>query len=171
MRAAMLALALILAPPVLAPHVAAQADLPDCRPLMLAFESAGDHTGFVVELADTPARRAEGLMFRETLPQGHGMLFIYEQPQFVAFWMKNTLIPLDMVFMDGGGVIRHIHEGAVPGDLTSIPGARPGDPQPLRQYVLEIGAGEAARLGLAEGQQMRFPYVPDAYSTLPLCAA
>ncbi|MFC0202307.1 DUF192 domain-containing protein [Paracoccus rhizosphaerae] len=112
---------------------------------------------FQVELADTPERRARGLMFRTNLPAGQGMLFVYERPQPVSFWMRNTLIPLDMVFIDESGVIRHIHRNATPLDETPIPGAAPGDPAPDRLMVLEVAGGEAARLGLKIGQPVAHP--------------
>ncbi|MDO5529893.1 MAG: DUF192 domain-containing protein [Paracoccus sp. (in: a-proteobacteria)] len=143
---------------------------PLCWPLSIAISDGETHeVPFTIELADTEASRARGLMHRAELADQHGMLFVYDRPQPVSFWMKNTLIGLDLIFMDSARVIRHIHEGAVPGDLTPIPGARPGDPQPARQYVLEIAAGEAARLGLAEGQVMTYPFVPARYAALPSC--
>ncbi|WP_245999388.1 DUF192 domain-containing protein [Paracoccus methylarcula] len=109
---------------------------------------------FDVEIADSSEERARGLMFRKTLPSGSGMLFVYDKPRQVAFWMRNTFIPLDLVFMDATGTIRHIHPDARPFDETPIPGAVTGDPHPERQLILEIGGGEATRLGLAPGQPM-----------------
>lgn len=115
-----------------------------------------------LEIADTPDERARGLMFRRTLPSGQGMLFVYDTPREVSFWMRNTLIPLDLVFMDATGVIRHIHPMAKPLDDTPIPGARSGDPDPARLMVLEIAGGEAARLGLKVGQPMAYPGLPQS---------
>lgn len=112
---------------------------------------------FAVELADTDESRARGLMFRRDLPAGQGMLFIYPEPQPVSFWMRNTLIPLDMVFADAQGVIRHIHANARPLDETPIPGAAVGDPDRDRLMVLEIAGGEAARLGLEPGMVLAHP--------------
>lgn len=106
---------------------------------------------FAVEIADDPAARARGLMFVERMPLMTGMLFIYERPQPVSFWMKNTLIPLDMLFVSPRGEVLHIHENAIPGDLTPIPGG------PGVQMVLEINGGMAARLGLAVGDVMQHP--------------
>ena len=106
---------------------------------------------FSVELADTPRARSRGLMFREALPKWAGMLFIYERPQPASFWMKNTLIPLDMLFADRTGRVTHIHHRAQPGDLTPIDGGR-------QVYaVLEINGGLAEALGLTEGTVMRHP--------------
>ena len=106
---------------------------------------------FVVEIADNDQERARGLMFRETMPSGAGMLFIYEQPQSVSFWMKNTLIPLDMIFIGADGRVNGVHANAVPGDLTAIPGP------PKTLMVLEINGGLAERLGLGEGAELRHP--------------
>ncbi|KPQ20255.1 MAG: hypothetical protein HLUCCA24_02340, partial [Rhodobacteraceae bacterium HLUCCA24] len=90
---------------------------------------------FRVEVADEPDERAQGLMFVEEMGRFEGMLFVYERPQPVSFWMKNTLIPLDMIFADARGVVRRVHENAVPGDLTPIPG---GDDILV---VLEVNGG------------------------------
>ncbi len=106
---------------------------------------------FFVELADTEESRAKGLMFRESMPQSAGMLFVYERPQPSAFWMKNTLIPLDMIFMDRSGTVTRVHSNAIPGDLTPIPG---GD---AVFAVLEINGGLAKRYGISEGSQMQHP--------------
>lgn len=126
-----------------------------CRPDLALFPDT--NVRIAVEVADEPAERARGLMFRKELPAMTGMLFIYESPRPASFWMKNTLIPLDMIFMDARGTIRHIHPSAVPLDLTPVPGNRPGDPDPNRLMVLEIAGGEAERLGLKEGMGMAFP--------------
>jgi hypothetical protein len=90
-------------------------------------------------------------MFVEDMPTMTGMLFIYETPRRASFWMRNTLIPLDMLFADPTGVITRVHENAVPLDETSIDG---GDGV---QYVLEINGGMAARLGIEAGDVMQHP--------------
>lgn len=111
---------------------------------------------FRVEVADTPEERSQGLMHRESLASSAGMLFVYDRPQRVSFWMQNTLIPLDMIFMDTTGTVTRIHENAVPQDRTSIPG---GDDV---QFVLEINGGMSGLLGITEGSEMRHPSVdPD----------
>ena len=132
----------------------------DCRPDRVQVFTDGPPVVFTVEVVDTPETRARGLMFRDTLAEGAGMLFVYEEPQPVAFWMRNTRIPLDLLFIDEGGVIRHIHPQAVPFDETPIPGALPTDPDPARLLVLEIGGGEAARLGLRAGMAIANPALP-----------
>ncbi|MFZ5961704.1 DUF192 domain-containing protein [Thalassococcus sp. BH17M4-6] len=116
---------------------------------------------FSVDVADDAAERGQGLMFVEKMARAQGMLFVYESPQSVAFWMKNTLIPLDMIFADARGVVQRVHANAVPGDLTAIPG---GDGI---QYVLEINGGLASQLGIEAGAEMRHPSIPADNSAWP----
>ena len=112
---------------------------------------------FNVEVADDAFERSKGLMHREDLPTSSGMLFVYSRPQRAVFWMKNTPLPLDMIFADAQGVITHIHENAIPFDETGIDG---GDGV---QYVLEINGGLSGRLGLKVGDALRHPAIgPDA---------
>ena len=85
-------------------------------------------------------------MRREHLASSAGMLFVYERPQMASFWMQNTLVPLDMVFVNDAGQVVKVHPNAVPGDETPIPSG-----EPVR-YVLEINGGLAARIGIAPGQ-------------------
>ncbi len=118
-------------------------------PLMI--ETDGGVVTLDVEIADTPALRRRGLMFRQRLPRGRGMLLLWPRPSMAALWMKNTLIPLDMVFIDAAGRIVHIHENAQPGDLTPISPGRPV------MAVLEIPAGEARRLRLRPGLRVSLP--------------
>jgi uncharacterized membrane protein (UPF0127 family) len=112
---------------------------------------------FKVEVADDAQERGRGLMFVENMPMLSGMLFIYEAPQAVSFWMKNTLIPLDMIFAAPTGEILAIHENAIPGDTTPIPG---GDGI---QMVLEINGGLVSRLGISVGDVLQHPsFIADA---------
>jgi uncharacterized membrane protein (UPF0127 family) len=108
---------------------------------------------FSVEVADTMRERSVGLMHRESMPRMAGMLFVYPRAQRVAFWMRNTLIPLDMIFMDATGTVRHIHHKAVPLDETPIRGGSGV------QFVLELNGGMAERLGITVGSQMQHPSV------------
>ncbi len=126
-----------------------QEALAACRTGIVDLRNDGAQVRFNVELAVTTEERARGLMFREALPARAGMLFVFDPPQPVAFWMKNTLIPLDMVFVDRAGVVTRVHQNAIPGDLTPIEG---GD---MVYAVLEINAGLAARYGIAPGTQLR----------------
>ncbi len=106
---------------------------------------------FTVELADDPAERAQGLMNRESLGASQGMLFVYERPQRAAFWMRNTLIPLDMIFIGPAGRVLGVHPEAVPLDETPIDGGAGV------QYVLEINGGLAGRIGIGPGTEVRHP--------------
>lgn len=110
---------------------------------------------FSVDIVDTPETRAVGLMNVPEMGRFTGMLFIYDQPQPTAFWMRNTLIPLDMLFADQDGVIVKVHENAIPLDETPIFG---GD---AIQYVLEINGGMSAILGIQEGAQMHHPRIQE----------
>lgn len=132
-----------------------------CAPDRLDLRWDGGRESFAVELADEPEERARGLMFRTEMDQATGMLFVYDSPRQVSFWMKNTLIPLDMVFADATGTVTRVHSGAVPGDLTPIDGG------PGVQFVLEINAGLAGKLGLAPGAVLRHPAIPVATAAWP----
>lgn len=121
----------------------------NCQPGRVDLKNDTTQVRFDVELAITPQERSRGLMFRETMPRGAGMLFVFDPPQPVAFWMKNTLIPLDMIFLDRTGTVTHVHHGAIPGDLTPIEG---GDSV---FAVLEINAGLSARYQIKPGTRMR----------------
>jgi len=112
---------------------------------------------FSVEIADDAEERARGLMYRESMPASSGMLFVYPEAQRVAFWMENTLIPLDMIFLGPRGRVLRVHENARPLDRTPIDGGEGV------LAVLEINGGLAQRLGIAPGSEMRNPaFGPDA---------
>lgn len=107
---------------------------------------------FNVDVAADEETRARGLMHVESMPLSKGMLFVYQRPQRMSFWMRNTLIELDMLFLDGSGVIRHIHHRAQPLDETPISGG-----EDLLLGVLEINGGLANRLGIQTGDVLRHP--------------
>jgi hypothetical protein len=109
----------------------------------------------VAELADTVEKRARGLMFRETLPRGRGMLFTFAEPQLWSFWMKNTRISLDIIWMDGNKRIIHI-ERNVPICTRTDDGCPQYQPNEGAMYVLELAAGSADALKLARGARLRF---------------
>ena len=132
-----------------------------CAPSRLDLRWDGGRESFAVEVADDSAERAQGLMFRPELPAASGMLFVYESPRQPAFWMKNTLIPLDMIFADATGTVTRVAANAVPGDLTPVDGG------PGVQFVLEINGGLAAKLGVAPGAQLRHPAIPAATAAWP----
>ena len=133
----------------------------DCAPDRLDARWDGGSARFTVEVADDAAERARGLMHRESLAPMTGMLFVYDREAPVAFWMKNTLIPLDMIFADGAGRVVRVHPMAVPHDETPIPSGAPV------RFVLEIAGGLAARLGLTAGADLRHPAIPAAGAAWP----
>lgn len=146
------------------------ADAVACRPDMAIFHDDDTTVAVSVEVADDARERAQGLMHRHELAHGAGMLFLYETPQPVRFWMHNTLISLDMIFIDASGVVRHIHPNARPQDDTPIPGAVIGDPAPDRLIVVEVPGGDAQRLGIRPGMALAHPGVPQSQAKLR-CAA
>ena len=111
---------------------------------------------FKVELAETPAQMTQGLMFRTSLAPDAGMLFDYKQPTVATMWMRNTLIPLDMLFVDAQGRIVNIHERAVPQSDDVI-----GAAEPVRA-VIELNGGTAARLGIEPGDRVVHPIFGNA---------
>ena len=106
---------------------------------------------FSVEIADTDAARAKGLMFRKELPEGQGMLFDFKQDHDVAFWMENTYIPLDMIFIRGDGRILNIAENTTPMSTRQIPSSGPV------RGVLEVIAGTVRKYGIAPGDRVANP--------------
>jgi uncharacterized membrane protein (UPF0127 family) len=105
---------------------------------------------FRVELARTPAEHSRGLMYRPHLDPDAGMLFLFEHQEVQSFWMKNTLIPLDMLFINRNRMIVGIVENAEPQTLSARKVDEPS------QYVLEIGGGVVARLGIRPGTTVEF---------------
>jgi len=119
----------------------------------LVLETANGDFTFEVELADTAESRAQGLMFRQELAEDKGMLFDFKEEREVAFWMRNTFIPLDMIFIAADGTIMNIYENARPQDETAIPSLFPV------RFVLEIPGGRSAEIGLKAGDKMVHPLV------------
>ena len=117
----------------------------------LLIDGPGEQHRFTIELASTEGERARGLMFRRAMQPDHGMLFDFHRPQPVAFWMKNTPLPLDMLFIDGKGTVLQIAADTEPYSETPIPSQ-----QPIRA-VLEVNAGVAKRLGIAPGAIVHHP--------------
>ena len=116
----------------------------------------GERHEFSVELAIEPEQQRQGLMYRKSMPSDKGMLFIFSKAAERSFWMKNTLIPLDLLFIRGDGVIHHIHEMAEPKSLQSIKS------NGATLAVLEISGGESKRQGINIGDRVlgaRFSHV------------
>lgn len=114
----------------------------------LTITSAGKAHKFIVEVANTPEEQSRGLMFRQSLAPDRGMIFPYDPPVNASFWMKNTLIPLDMVFIRPNGTIGRIAENTVPLSLDPVPALEPVS------AVLEIAGGRASELGLKPGDKV-----------------
>ena len=118
---------------------------------MLIISTRDAEHRFTVELARTPAEMERGLMYRDRLASNHGMLFLYDEERPVSFWMKNTLIPLDLIFADSSGRIVQIAERAVPLSTALI-----SSDMPVRA-VLEVNGGTADRLHIGIGDRLIHP--------------
>jgi hypothetical protein len=105
---------------------------------------------FTLEIADTDAKRERGLMFRNSMPADHGMIFVFDAADNYRFWMKNTFIPLDIIFLDASGKVLDI-EPRKAHDETSM---GPDDPA---LYVIELNAGAAKNIGLSRGDHIDIP--------------
>ena len=125
---------------------AGQLSAKDVQPLEIVSKS-GVHT-FTVEIALTPEEQAKGLMFRRELPEGEGMLFDFHHEQPASFWMKNTYVSLDMIFIRGDGTILKIAENTVPLSEALVQSGGPV------RAVLEVVAGTARKLGIVPGDRV-----------------
>jgi len=125
---------------------AGQLSAKDVQPLEIVSKS-GVHT-FTVEMALTPEEQAKGLMFRRELPEGEGMLFDFHHEQPASFWMKNTYVSLDMIFIRGDGTILKIAENTVPLSEALVQSGGPV------RAVLEVVAGTARKLGIVPGDRV-----------------
>lgn len=121
-------------------------------PTHLEIEGTGSRYAFEVELALTPQQQSAGLMYRKEMADDHGMLFYYPVPQHVSFWMKNTYISLDLVFIRHDGTIAHIAHNATPLSLAPI---RSGHEV---TGVLELNGGLAVKLGIVEGDVVQHEF-------------
>jgi hypothetical protein len=119
---------------------------------LILHSDTGDHS-FNVEVVDTNESRAKGLMYVQELADDAGMLFDFKEEREVSFWMRNTFIPLDMIFIGADGVVKTIHVNARPHDVTGIPSQVPV------QFVLEIPGGRSVEIGLKPGDTMEHPRV------------
>jgi uncharacterized membrane protein (UPF0127 family) len=126
----------------------AQSDLP------VTTMPIGSRT-FTLEIASTDDARAKGLMYRDTMPPDHGMIFVFRNEQPLSFWMKNTRLPLDILYLDATGRVVSIHQMR-PLDLTGVTA------RGLAKYAIELNQGTAAALGVKDGDQLQLP--PDVTS-------
>jgi uncharacterized protein len=117
------------------------------KPLTIVTQDGKRHA-FQVEMAVTPAQQETGLMFRRAVPDGKGMLFDWHSPAEMPMWMKNTLVPLDMIFIGADHRVLHIAENTVPQSLATIPSGGPV------RATLEVAAGTAAKLDIRVGDRV-----------------
>jgi uncharacterized membrane protein (UPF0127 family) len=118
------------------------------KPASLKIETKSGSVLLDVEVADTEAKREQGLMFRRSLSDDHGMIFLFDGEHEITMWMKNTYIPLDMIFIGNDWRVRHIAHDAEPFSTDVISSMRPAS------RVLEIGAGQAQKLGVSVGDRV-----------------
>ena len=114
-------------------------------PAPLVAVTPGGEKSFAIEVADDAGERSSGLMFRETMADDRGMLFVFEQTQPVGFWMKNTPMPLDLIFIAEDGTVRAVKQGMPLSEAVISPG------EPVR-FVLELKAGTAEKAGIVDGK-------------------
>lgn len=114
-----------------------------------AFISASGDTvaSFALELAETTAETTQGMMFRRSVPEGTGMFFIMPEERYQSFWMRNTYVPLDIIYLSESGSVVSIQANAQPLNETPLPSEGPA------KYVLEIAGGESAKLGITPGMK------------------
>ncbi len=128
----------------------------------LEIASSGTLHRFQVEIAVTPAQREQGLMFRKEIPEGTGMLFVNGEERPVAMWMKNTLVPLDMLFLAADGTIVKIHPEAEPLSTRLIASNAPV------KGILELRGGAARKLGIVPGDRILHPaFIAPTLRSLP----
>ena len=132
-----------------------------CSPNTVALRGDWGQAQFQVEIADTHQERAQGLMHREHMPRMSGMLFLYDSPRPLAFWMRNTLIPLDVLVIAPNGEVLAIHKEAQPLDETLIPS------NGKALAVLEINGGLAAQYGITVGSEMQHQVFDQAGAVWP----
>ncbi len=135
------------APAAFAQDAAAAVEVPTRSDTAVLVTSTGAHR-FSIEIADDPVERARGLMFREEMARDHGMLFDFGREDDQAFWMKNTPLSLDMIFIGADGTVVSIAPDTTPFSTESVPSEGPA------RFVLEVNAGVAADIGLAPGDRL-----------------
>jgi len=119
-------------------------------PWVVIKNAQGKETKITVEIADTPEAREKGLMFREEMPENHGMLFLMPEESIQVFWMKNTPLPLDMLFIDRDWKIVGTIENATPYSTDQLSINKPSI------YILEVNGGFCSRHGINKGDSVEF---------------
>lgn len=123
---------------------------PQLASIKLTLTARGRPHRYIVEVARTPVEQARGLMLRTVMARDHGMIFPMNPPRVAAFWMEGTVLPLDIIFIKADSTIGRIAANAIPFDRSEIPSGGP------IAAVLELDAGEAARIGLRAGDAVRY---------------
>jgi hypothetical protein len=126
----------------------------DRGPHVVVMTRGGEEVHVSVEVADTPEAQMRGLMYRTELAPNHGMLFLFAEEKDHPFWMKNTPLPLDMIFLSPGHVIVAIHENAEPFSIVPI------DPKVPASAVLEVKGGFVAAHQVAIGDKVDYRNIP-----------
>jgi uncharacterized membrane protein (UPF0127 family) len=116
----------------------------------LTINTASGKKNFIVEIADTPESREIGMMWRRIILANEGMIFDFKTPKYASFWMKNTFVPLDIIFIRQDGTIARVAANAKPQDLTPVDSGEP------ILAVLEIKGGEAKKQKITAGQKVDF---------------
>ncbi|MBE7185366.1 MAG: DUF192 domain-containing protein [Methylobacterium mesophilicum] len=124
-------------------------------PAPLVAETSQGQRQITIEIADDDRERAAGLMFRKSMADEHGMLFVMDESAPVGFWMRNTPMPLDLLFIGSDGRVKRILKGEPYSDATIAPGV------PVR-FVLELKQGSARKLGIKEGSRLEHPAIAKA---------
>ncbi len=119
---------------------------PDDKPLII--QTLNSSSELQVEIADDDEKRMRGLMFRTDLPQNSAMLFVFERPRMITMWMRNTPLPLDMLFLDEQGIVKNIHKNAQPFSESLISSGIEAS------FVVELHAGDSDRLGIQKGDKV-----------------
>lgn len=125
------------------------------HPTPLIARTVDGEKSFSIEIATDPGERAVGLMNREKMDADHGMLFVFPEQQQVGFWMKDTPLPLDLIFIGQDGIVRDVEQGEPLSEMPITPGV------PVR-FVLELNAGTSARVGIVKGTEIRHPAINEA---------
>lgn len=141
-------------------YVAATEVAPACEPQTIEILVDSGKLTFAIEVADDLKEQARGLMFRPALPENAGMLFIFDPPRPASFWMRNTMIPLDMIFIDDTGMVESIAE------RTDPYSERVSASQADVRAVLEINGGQSRQLGIGPGAQVIHPAFENASDDL-----
>ena len=132
---------------------------PDFKTITFLSQDQTRTSSFQVEVADSLTSREKGLMYRSSIAKYHGMIFLFSDEKPRSFWMKNTRIPLDMIFVAENGKVVHIEHGAQSCDESITSSCPLYSSGAMAKYVVELSVGESAKFDIEEGDQLVFPYL------------